>query len=356
MESRIRESNAELLRIICIILILLHHFCAHALYPEVFSANISDRTWDSSLLLFLHAFLYIGVNCFILISGWYGIKPKWRSFFNLYLIYSFYNLLHPIKRIIASYMRGEGFVLPYSVEDIIERTLLPFSHGNLWFMDCYLALFLMAPLLNIAIEHLDKKQFVYIFGGLTLLNVYFAYYWKMYLINTMGFSVSQFVYLYCIGAFLHKHVGVTMIDEKRWKWFGGYILSGMLWGSFSLWSISALAPPPINHWESMAYNNPLLLLTAICFFLFMMSWHFRNRFVNWLAASTLGVYMFNEMVIRYSFLEPYAHRYSPIIQLVLWFGVSMAFYVCAIIIDKLRIMVQKPIWRLFDRIKWNKRL
>jgi len=146
-----------------------------------------------------------------------------------------------------------------------------------------------------------------------------------------------------------------VVDEKRWKWFGGYILSGMLWGCFSLWSISAFAHP-LTHWVPMAYNNPLLLLTAICFFLFMMSWHFKNRFVNWLAASTLGVYMLNEMVIRYSFLKPYAHRYSPIIQLVLWFGVSMAFYVCAIIIDKLRLMVQKPIWRVFDRIKWNKRL
>lgn len=100
----------------------------------------------------------------------------------------------------------------------------------------------------------------------------------------------------------------------------------------------------------MAYNNPLLLLTAIYFFLFMMSWRFKNRFVNWLAASTLGVYMLNEMVIRYSFLEPYAHRYSPIIQLVLWFGVSVAFYVFAIIIDKFRIAVQKPIWWMYNKL------
>lgn len=35
-----RESNAELLRILCIFAILLHHFCIHALYPEIVSLDM----------------------------------------------------------------------------------------------------------------------------------------------------------------------------------------------------------------------------------------------------------------------------------------------------------------------------
>lgn len=349
MEYKVRESNAELLRVICIILILMHHFCVHALYPEIFSTDFRTQSWDSNLILFFHAFIYIGVNCFILISGWFGIKPKWRSFFSLYLIYSFYNLLHPIKRIIGAYVRGDGFVLPYSIGDIIERTLFPFSHGGLWFMDCYLALFLMAPLLNVAIEHMDKKKFLYVIGLLTALNVYFDYFWNMHIITKIGYSISQFVYIYLIGAYLHKYVTAATIDENRWKWFGGYVLCGVFWGCFSLWSLS-VTPPPINHWEPMAYNNPILILMAVCFFLFMMSWHFKSKFVNWLAASTLAVYMLNEMVIRYSFIKPYAHRYSPIVQLAIWVGVSLGFYVFAIAIDKIRVVVQMPIWRVYNRI------
>ena len=100
----------------------------------------------------------------------------------------------------------------------------------------------------------------------------------------------------------------------------------------------------------MAYNNPILILMAVCFFLFMMSWHFKSKFVNWLAASTLAVYMLNEMVIRYSFIKPYAHRYSPIVQLAIWVGVSLGFYVFAIAIDKIRVVVQMPIWRVYNRI------
>jgi len=349
--ANIRESNAELLRIICIVSILLHHFSLYGLYPEIFSPEIKLYGWDSHMLLLLHAFFYIGVNCFIFISGWYGIKPKWKSFLNLYLIYGFYNFLPILKSILVVYWHGGGLQLPCSISYLLERTFMPFTHGYLWFMDCYLALFLIAPLLNVAIQYMDKKTYLYVLGLLTILHVYFAYYGNMNLINAEGYSVTQFVYLYLIGAFLHRHLDGAFIDKHRQQWLMGYIVCGILWGGMAVLSVyNQSISTTVFHWNSLAYNNPLILLTAIFFFLFMMSWHFRSKLVNWLATSTLAVYMMNEGVIKYSFLEPYAHRYSPLIQLGLFMGVTVAFYVFAIIVDKMRVLVQRPIWWCYD--KW----
>lgn len=347
MSNRLeRESNAELLRIICIFIILLHHFCVHGLYPEVLQLNMSGYKWDSHLLLFIHAFLYIGVNCFILISGWYGIKPKWRSFINLYLIYAFYNLLHPLKHIAKALLRDEGFILPYSIHDIIVRTLLPFSHGHLWFMDCYLGLFLTAPLLNVAIAHFSKQQHAYVLLLLTIANVYFGDFWSLVLINSYGFSLANFVYLYLIGSYLHKYVSIDTINNNKWRLFCCYCVSGLLWGVCSILNAYHFHVP---HWHAFAYNNPLLLITAIFFFLFMMSWHFKSKFVNYIAVSMLGIYMLNEGVIKYGFIVPYSHLFTPAIQILFWFMVSITFFIVGVCIDLVRRLLTKPFWLVYER-------
>lgn len=347
MSNRLeRESNTELLRIICIFTILLHHFCIHALYPEVMQLNMSGYKWDSHVLLFMHAFMFIGVNCFILISGWYGIKPKWRSFINLYLIYAFYNLLQPCTHIAKALLRDGSFSLPCSIHEIITQTLLPFSHGHLWFMDCYLGLFLTAPLLNAAITHLNKQQHAYVLLLLTIANVYFGDFWSMALINHRGYSLANFVYLYLIGSYLHKYISINTINNNRWRLFGFYCASGLLWGICTTLKAYHFHLP---HWSAFAYNNPLLLITAICFFLFMMSWHFKSKFVNHIATSMLGIYMLNEGVIKYGFIAPYSHQFTPAIQIIFWFMVSIIFLLFGICIDQVRIFMTKPFWIVYER-------
>ena len=41
----------------------------------------------------LDAFCYIGVNCFVLISGWFQIKFSWKGLLKLYVICAFYGTL-----------------------------------------------------------------------------------------------------------------------------------------------------------------------------------------------------------------------------------------------------------------------
>lgn len=319
-----RESNAELLRILCIVAILMHHFCIHALYPEIVPLDIIGKGWDTHLILSSYACIYIGVNCFILISGWFGIKTRWKGFLNLYLTYAFYCLL-------ASYPNFLSL-------DTLWRVVFPFSHGGLWFMNCYLGLFLIAPVLNAAIGHMDKRQLGYAVGLLTVASIYFGSFRQLDAFDTNGYTIAHFVYLYLLGGFLRKVFTPEALCRYRWYNLAGYIGFAAVWGGCTM---SVAYGHSLPWWNVWGYNNPILLLTSVAFFLFMMSWRFQNKVINHLALSTLGVYMLNDLVVRYDFLRPYAHRFDPVPQLVLWVGVTIGFYLAAIAIDQIRLVITK---------------
>ena len=82
-----RQSNIESLRIVLMFFIVLHHFIVHAAEPDL----LYSTTIDPSIAVgaILNGFLYMAVNCFILISGYFGIKFKLKGVVNLYLILFF---------------------------------------------------------------------------------------------------------------------------------------------------------------------------------------------------------------------------------------------------------------------------
>jgi len=179
-------------------MIVLHHFAAHALYPNTLtpSVSISELSIDQIFVSFFHCFIFIGVNVFVLISGFFRIKTSLKGFLKIYVMMAFYLLFSYAVEIYANYDKiSSSEIFSYSLS-----ILFPFNNGKWWFLDSYIILFLMAPLLNSAIDALNKKQMTYILVLLTISNLYFGY-WK-HIENVDGFNVLNFVYLYFIGAYL----------------------------------------------------------------------------------------------------------------------------------------------------------
>lgn len=92
-------------------------------------------------MLSFHCFIYIGVNCFVLLSGWYSIRLKPRSVVNLWSVCFFYA--------VACFVEV-AFFSPHSHADMlswkyIAPVLLPFSLSPFWFIQCYVALLLLFP-------------------------------------------------------------------------------------------------------------------------------------------------------------------------------------------------------------------
>lgn len=83
-----RDSNLELLRIVAMSMIVIYHIFVHGISPVYVGSHSILTVWYVPFIF--------GVNLFILISGYYGIRLSWKSFLSLMWIIVFYSK-HPIK-------------------------------------------------------------------------------------------------------------------------------------------------------------------------------------------------------------------------------------------------------------------
>jgi len=290
-------------------------------------------------------FLYVGVNCFILISGYYGIKFKIKGLIALYLSCLFYGLVGQLV-----HLYGGSTIDKHFFYDIF----FCLSHNNWWFIRCYVILYLVAPLLNKAIESLDKRNFQLIILLLTIANVYFGYFWRSPYTNTTGYCAEHFIYVYMIGAYLKHHVNIVPTKHKRYGALITYIVCALIWGICSNLNYKYSIP----HWEAYAYNNPIILLGAISLFICFSTLSIKNRYINWMASSVLAAYLIQDhKYIGYDIIYPYMQslsmslKYSNVIVTILFiFVVSIFFLIACVLLDKLRnISLARPILSLFDK-------
>lgn len=354
----VRDSNAELLRIVCMMMIVCHHFIVHAFFPDILKGEYTDAA--GAFCFYLHGFIYVGVNVFVLITGYYGIKTRIHSFTNLYLMYALYGLLMVLAKNI-------GAILPLGADTVIaslsvsqrlffavKHIFLPFTNGSCWFLNAYLGLLLLSPLLNTAREHIDKRTYQIILLLLTISSLYFGWYRVAGTFDGCGYSIAQFVYLYMIGGYLHRYV-----DFRKWRTagIGLYVGSALLWGLLNFMRLEMpemlgiRIPLTFFHWGMWTYNHPCILLASIGLFVFAMSFHFYNKAINWIAASCVGVYVLQEGgLFRYKWVSALAQHcaLSPWQEMLLLIPLSLAFFFVAILVDKVRILIQKILNKPLD--------
>lgn len=342
-----RDSNIELLRIVCMLFILIHHFIIHSLVPDLFVRDGEINAYRVACIV-INGFVYVGVNCFILISGYYGIKFKLRSLFNLYCICVFFALLATLMKACVTDVQVN--------KSLLYTILLPFSHSNWWFIKCYVALFLIAPVLNKAAQNLGRKEFITVIVLLTFLNIYLGYYWHQH--NSDGYNLVQFIYVYLIGAFLRRFP-LKRLDRKYSMIL--YISGALLWSLISILSVKWRVP----HWVPFYYNNPLVILAAVGLFVFMTQIEIRSVAVNTIASSVLAAYLIQDIpgglvytvgdLYNQSFIAPLDNAALKIMSMIAFvvIGATVILFV-AFALDRLRLLLMKPIWMVYDRLSVRK--
>ena len=93
--GKTRYSSFELLRLVAMLLIVTHHMVVKYLkicgYDDPYSLQE-----DGVLGIFLNSMAIIGVNLFVMISGWFGIKRVWSQMIRLIFDCSLYVALSTI--------------------------------------------------------------------------------------------------------------------------------------------------------------------------------------------------------------------------------------------------------------------
>lgn len=337
-----RQSNIELLRLVCMFLVIWVHFSGHSIIvcSEEYASQMG---WEAIIPRLIRGICLCAVNTFILISGYFSIRPKAKSFFNLYLLCAFYAGVLYITHL---YLTGS-----HLNRWVIYNTLMPFglwkTSSDWWFIPNYLILYILSPLLNQLIDNISKRKFQFFLLLQAIVIFYFGWYrnedW-----SGMGYNFINFIFLYFIG----RYIAIYCKSERCIANGGGYFLFWMLFGVIMGaidWVTFTIKPFFSWMWFNGQYNNPLAIASAICLFMSFKSMNIKyNRVINWLAASALPIYLVhnNNYIVAqslYKYVTQIFDTHSTIIAYGMIFLISIALMICIPVFDKLRMLITNPI-------------
>lgn len=320
-----RNSSIELARIVAMLLITIGHFTlAFGLFfvPKDTFISSSDILSVRDFLphIALYSLCVVGVNLFILISGYFQIRLTWKSLFSFIVLCIFYNALV----FIADSLVNDAFSIRRLAKVfIVSKTVN-------WFFPVYFILMIVSPLLNLAINSLDLKNLRIVVFLIFILNCISGFVFHNENVN--GYNAYQFCFLYILGSWLRQDPVVT--SRKRRFYFLVYILGSLLLSAlavgilhFTTWSLRTL----------YYYNNPLIVITSVSLFIVFAKSSFKSVSIN-VFASTVVAALFIQHILFLT-ASPFIHAHS------VWF---VPLYV--ILIFLVAFLIELPRLSLTNRI------
>lgn len=275
MKAAQRQSSFELLRILSMAMVLVVHLDGASLglpEPNGEIVAMSARDW---WCLVVESLSIIGVNCFTLISGYFGIRISWRGLLKFSASCLFYSLGIYLGLVVTG-------LLPWQWTDFADAVMI-FSHTDLWYVPAYLGLYLISPILNAGVENLEKGRFQWCLMAFVAFNLYCGWWWGAQF-NATGYTVVQLIMMYLIGRYIGRYGMFFPAWNKHY-----YLLAFLLCsGAITLQAVFCNAA-----W-TYAYNSPLVVLSSVAFFQWVGSMRFESRVVNTLAASSFAVYLLHK--------------------------------------------------------------
>lgn len=275
-----RESNMEALRILAMSMIVCGHFITHGI--KLLKAN-------QALYFCLEPWMICGVNLFFLISGWFGIRLSLRSLVRLVSTTAFFIAVS----LLILFLCGADFPKG-ALTDLI---FFPVSRGRYWFIMVYMALMIVAPLLNEGIRHLPLRSLSFLVLTLFLFNCYGCWYGNNY-VSFNGYTIMQAIFLYILAAWLRLISGRTE-RVPRLVWLASFV---------GLTALDCVIGYFTRFSELFDYNAPLVVLASVSLFLYFSRISFRNGVVNAIATASFGCYLLQDGYAGRQLLYPAIHR------------------------------------------------
>nr|WP_295677046.1 acyltransferase family protein [uncultured Intestinibacter sp.] len=262
-----RSSNFELLRIISIIMIITLHYLEYYALPH---ANIG--TLNYYIIHFIESVCIMGVNCFVLITGYFLInkdKVNIRKIIDLLLMVAFYGFIFYFMMMFIN--KSE-----FNIKEFI-KAIIPFLAGKRWFVRTYMILFLIAPYINKSLITLSKKSFQIL---IIILMIFFSI-WPSFVpyppVDDFGYGIINFIVLYVIGAYIklhfknNKNIVIDLII---------YIICIISTYLFSLY-----------YGPSWGYNFITNICGSIILFIIFSKLKIKSYKINYIASFVFGIYI-----------------------------------------------------------------
>lgn len=325
-----RNSNIELLRIICMCFIIAGHVIM------MYSGDVlgTNEYYISNIL---RSFFIVAVNCFVIISGYFGIKLNIRKLIKMNIQVVFYSIVIFLITIIF------GIHEVNLKKDIL--LLFPVITKRYWYITIYFVLCIISPLLNIVIEKLNRNQFKCIL--ITAISMFYVLPTISYCINSptitadSGYGIVNFICLYFIG----RYIRLYYKDNKSKVFYGiGFILS-----SVSLFLANHLLTLIFGFYFNsfLSYDTIFVLTSAYTLFMLFKNIQLKSNIINKLAKYCIVAYIIHmhPTFIDYLFNNIFnIQNYSGVGYITIILIIPIILYLISWLIEWIRV-------RLFDNIE-----
>lgn len=289
-----RKSNLELLRIIAMFLVLVVHADYFSLGMPV-AEDIAFKPLPSFTRMFMESMSIVCVNVFVMLSGWFGINPKFKSISNFCFQCLFFLIL--IYAVFLSFGWAQ-----LSLKGIAGCFCL--IKWN-WFIKAYALLYIISPILNTFIEQVDKRTYKMVLLFFFLFQT--VYGWLTHAVDFYldGYSPFSFMGLYLLARYIHLYP-CRFSRLPHSCYLHGY------WGITLLMAIfcyvDTMDGPSRFTYGMFTYYNPLVIFSSLCMLLYFNKLSIQSSFINWVAASCFAVFLLHS---NPNIAEPY---FKPLMQ------------------------------------------
>lgn len=272
-----RDSNLELLRIISMFLIILIHLC-----PAI------EWNYLGGIMV---AVCNMGVSCFILISGYFGMKFSLEKLLKLEVTLITLSLVETGLLCLVFPERMQGAEL---LEQLL-KSLLPFLSRKYWFYSCYVCVFVFSNYIQKFIDGLSKQEFKRVILLLLLIFSVAPTLFYFEIMQDAGKGLIQMFMLYLIGRYIRMYQDVSINKKAA---IAGFLL---------LWILNAIS---ISHpirigsaIHSLCRDNSItnIAMAVILLYLFK-DMKFSSKVIN-----RITVNMFAVFALENSFVNIAAH-------------------------------------------------
>ena len=343
-----RQSNLELFRIICMLMIVAHHFVVNSGLIGEEGILMSDYSSGNSIFLSLFGLWgKTGINCFMMITGYFMCTSKitLRKFVKLMCQIFFYKWI--IFLVFLCFGRES-----ISAKSMI-LLLMPFWGFNNNFVDCFIAFWLTIPFLNILVQNMKKRQHellvilmlaIYtLFGSIPKFNVTFNY-------------VVWFGIIYLLASYIRLYPNPIFERKQMWGWLS-FLFVILAMGSILGLRLFFGARAEMGDMFLSDCNKVFAVAIAVCSFLWFKNMNIKySKIINAFGAGTFGVLLIhaNSDAMRtwlwQDTVDVLGHYSLPLIQLATYsIIVVLTIFIICNIIDQMRIhTVEKWFLRWYD--------
>lgn len=326
VQTKKRNSSIELLRIMAMIDIVMFHYLSRNfnLYA-VENSRIAENVnlWEEMIFQYIG---YLGVPCFMFISGYYGINFKWSRFGGiveqcfLYGIVSFVGLW------------------------LINGNRPPFydllAINNYWFMVAYLMVMLISPALNSMIGSLGSKQLL-----LVILSLYVVDFGGVISSHSVGGGFATLMMIYLVARWMRLYLPELLKKHSVWCFLILLLIQVSLVSACYLFQHIGIKV------IIGSYDNIVNILIVGFLVITIEKYHFYNKFINYVALSALSVYLLSESGLGQIFFNDLYIAWGNEFQALPYFLSSVIVFAVIIVIDKIRILIRTSIFKVINLIK-----